>query len=66
MAHGYLADYDAILTEAGDYTAKYTKLRELFGTVSGTNKEQIQTFTWAHAFAMNPWSFCCLPILLQL
>ncbi|XP_029337786.1 beta-galactosidase-1-like protein 2 isoform X1 [Mus caroli] len=28
-------DYDAILTEAGDYTAKYTKLRELFGTVSG-------------------------------
>uniref|UniRef100_A0ABK0LJ43 Galactosidase, beta 1-like 2 n=1 Tax=Rattus norvegicus TaxID=10116 RepID=A0ABK0LJ43_RAT len=28
-------DYDAILTEAGDYTAKYTKLRELFGTFSG-------------------------------
>uniref|UniRef100_A0ABK0M9B8 Beta-galactosidase n=1 Tax=Rattus norvegicus TaxID=10116 RepID=A0ABK0M9B8_RAT len=29
------SDYDAILTEAGDYTAKYTKLRELFGTFSG-------------------------------
>ncbi|XP_028619743.1 beta-galactosidase-1-like protein 2 isoform X1 [Grammomys surdaster] len=28
-------DYDAILTEAGDYTAKYTKLRELFETFSG-------------------------------
>ncbi|KAL6035141.1 hypothetical protein STEG23_007781, partial [Scotinomys teguina] len=28
-------DYDAILTEAGDYTAKYTKLRHLFGTISG-------------------------------
>lgn len=31
-----LADYDAVLTEAGDYTAKYTKLRELFGSISGT------------------------------
>ncbi|XP_024413283.2 beta-galactosidase-1-like protein 2 isoform X2 [Desmodus rotundus] len=28
-------DYDAVLTEAGDYTAKYTKLRELFGSISG-------------------------------
>ncbi|XP_051052881.1 beta-galactosidase-1-like protein 2 isoform X1 [Phodopus roborovskii] len=28
-------DYDAVLTEAGDYTAKYTKLRDLFGTFSG-------------------------------
>ncbi|XP_021516738.1 beta-galactosidase-1-like protein 2 isoform X2 [Meriones unguiculatus] len=28
-------DYDAVLTEAGDYTAKYNKLRELFGTFSG-------------------------------
>ncbi|XP_060255592.1 beta-galactosidase-1-like protein 2 isoform X3 [Ovis aries] len=28
-------DYDAVLTEAGDYTAKYTKLRELFGSVAG-------------------------------
>ncbi|KAH0516514.1 Beta-galactosidase-1-like protein 2 [Microtus ochrogaster] len=27
--------YDAVLTEAGDYTAKYTKLRNLFGTFSG-------------------------------
>ncbi|XP_053784728.1 beta-galactosidase-1-like protein 2 isoform X3 [Desmodus rotundus] len=29
------SDYDAVLTEAGDYTAKYTKLRELFGSISG-------------------------------
>ncbi|KAM7337892.1 hypothetical protein ACRRTK_004011 [Alexandromys fortis] len=29
------SDYDAVLTEAGDYTAKYTKLRNLFGTFSG-------------------------------
>uniref|UniRef100_A0A452G0H5 Glycoside hydrolase 35 catalytic domain-containing protein n=1 Tax=Capra hircus TaxID=9925 RepID=A0A452G0H5_CAPHI len=29
-------DYDAVLTEAGDYTAKYTKLRELFGSMAGT------------------------------
>ncbi|XP_072810121.1 beta-galactosidase-1-like protein 2 isoform X1 [Vicugna pacos] len=28
-------DYDAVLTEAGDYTAKYVKLREFFGSVSG-------------------------------
>nr|KAF6465269.1 galactosidase beta 1 like 2 [Rousettus aegyptiacus] len=28
-------DYDAVLTEAGDYTAKYIKLRELFGSISG-------------------------------
>nr|XP_034365832.1 beta-galactosidase-1-like protein 2 isoform X2 [Arvicanthis niloticus] len=28
-------DYDAILTESGDYTAKYTKLRELFEAFSG-------------------------------
>ncbi|CAK6440362.1 unnamed protein product [Pipistrellus nathusii] len=29
-------DYDAVLTEAGDYTAKYTKLRGLFGSMSGS------------------------------
>uniref|UniRef100_A0A4W2CHP7 Beta-galactosidase n=1 Tax=Bos indicus x Bos taurus TaxID=30522 RepID=A0A4W2CHP7_BOBOX len=28
-------DYDAVLTEAGDYTAKYTKLREFFGSMAG-------------------------------
>ncbi|KAB0403599.1 hypothetical protein E2I00_007050, partial [Balaenoptera physalus] len=28
-------DYDAALTEAGDYTAKYTGLREFFGSISG-------------------------------
>uniref|UniRef100_A0A8C5L579 Galactosidase, beta 1-like 2 n=1 Tax=Jaculus jaculus TaxID=51337 RepID=A0A8C5L579_JACJA len=28
-------DYDAVLTEAGDYTAKYSKLRDFFGSVSG-------------------------------
>ncbi|XP_006892911.1 PREDICTED: beta-galactosidase-1-like protein 2-like [Elephantulus edwardii] len=28
-------DYDAILTEAGDYTAKYFKLRDFFGSFSG-------------------------------
>ncbi|XP_061058163.1 beta-galactosidase-1-like protein 2 isoform X1 [Eubalaena glacialis] len=28
-------DYDAVLTEAGDYTAKYTGLREFFGSISG-------------------------------
>ncbi|XP_023559600.1 beta-galactosidase-1-like protein 3 [Octodon degus] len=27
-------DYDAVLTEAGDYTEKYFKLRKLFGSVS--------------------------------
>ncbi|XP_010842052.1 PREDICTED: beta-galactosidase-1-like protein 2 [Bison bison bison] len=27
--------YDAVLTEAGDYTAKYTKLREFFGSMAG-------------------------------
>uniref|UniRef100_A0A8C3W482 Beta-galactosidase n=1 Tax=Catagonus wagneri TaxID=51154 RepID=A0A8C3W482_9CETA len=30
-------DYDAVLTEAGDYTPKYIKLRELFGSISGTS-----------------------------
>lgn len=29
------ADYDAVLTEAGDYTAKYFKLRDFFGSLSG-------------------------------
>nr|XP_045002462.1 beta-galactosidase-1-like protein 2 isoform X3 [Jaculus jaculus] len=29
------SDYDAVLTEAGDYTAKYSKLRDFFGSVSG-------------------------------
>ncbi|XP_030742868.1 beta-galactosidase-1-like protein 2 [Echinops telfairi] len=29
-------DYDAVLTEAGDYTAKYFKLREFFGSLSGS------------------------------
>ncbi|XP_058520067.1 beta-galactosidase-1-like protein 2 isoform X3 [Ochotona princeps] len=29
-------DYDAVLTEAGDYTAKYSKLRDFFGSVLGT------------------------------
>ncbi|ELK17923.1 Beta-galactosidase-1-like protein 2 [Pteropus alecto] len=29
------SDYDAVLTEAGDYTAKFIKLRELFGSISG-------------------------------
>uniref|UniRef100_A0ABI7XPQ4 Beta-galactosidase n=1 Tax=Felis catus TaxID=9685 RepID=A0ABI7XPQ4_FELCA len=28
-------DYDAVLTEAGDYTAKYFKLRSFFGSISG-------------------------------
>ncbi|KAM7051473.1 beta-galactosidase-1-like protein 2 isoform 2-T2 [Molossus nigricans] len=29
-------DYDAVLTEAGDYTAKFFKLREFFGSISGS------------------------------
>ncbi|OBS59552.1 hypothetical protein A6R68_09323, partial [Neotoma lepida] len=29
-----LVDYDAVLTEAGDYTAKYFKLRKLFASAS--------------------------------
>ncbi|KAM6173397.1 beta-galactosidase-1-like protein 3 [Erethizon dorsatum] len=29
-------DYDAVLTEAGDYTEKYFKLRKLLGSVSAT------------------------------
>ncbi|XP_070345985.1 beta-galactosidase-1-like protein 2 isoform X2 [Equus asinus] len=29
-------DYDAVLTEAGDYTAKYLQLRDFFGSISGT------------------------------
>ncbi|XP_058400747.1 beta-galactosidase-1-like protein 2 isoform X3 [Diceros bicornis minor] len=28
-------DYDAVLTEAGDYTAKYVQLRDFFGSISG-------------------------------
>ncbi|XP_074177397.1 beta-galactosidase-1-like protein 3 [Rhinolophus sinicus] len=28
-----IADYDAVLTEAGDYTNKYFKLRKLFGSI---------------------------------
>lgn len=31
-----LADYDAVLTEAGDYTEKYFKLQKLLESVSGT------------------------------
>ncbi|EPQ16514.1 Beta-galactosidase-1-like protein 2 [Myotis brandtii] len=41
--HDYKSDvtsygkyYDAVLTEAGDYTAKYVKLREFFGSISGS------------------------------
>ncbi|XP_057605431.1 beta-galactosidase-1-like protein 2 [Hippopotamus amphibius kiboko] len=30
-------DYDAVLTEAGDYTAKYMGLREFFGSISGAS-----------------------------
>lgn len=33
-----LADYDAVLTEAGDYTKKYFKLRKLFGSILGTQQ----------------------------
>lgn len=33
-----LADYDAVLTEAGDYTEKYFKLRKLFGSLVGTQQ----------------------------
>ena len=33
-----LVDYDAVLTEAGDYTEKYFKLRRLFRSVLGTQK----------------------------
>ncbi|XP_058400748.1 beta-galactosidase-1-like protein 2 isoform X4 [Diceros bicornis minor] len=29
------SDYDAVLTEAGDYTAKYVQLRDFFGSISG-------------------------------
>uniref|UniRef100_A0A8D0N0N8 Galactosidase beta 1 like 2 n=1 Tax=Sus scrofa TaxID=9823 RepID=A0A8D0N0N8_PIG len=31
------SDYDAVLTEAGDYTPKYIRLRELFGSISGAS-----------------------------
>lgn len=31
-----LADYDAVLTEAGDYTPKFFRLRELFKSIFGT------------------------------
>lgn len=31
-----LADYDAVLTEAGDYTTKYFALRNLFESILGT------------------------------
>lgn len=34
---GCIADYDAVLSEAGDYTEKYFKLRELLGSFSGTH-----------------------------
>ncbi|KFO37315.1 Beta-galactosidase-1-like protein 3 [Fukomys damarensis] len=36
--------YDALLTEAGDYTEKYFKLRKLLGTASGASTSVMQTF----------------------
>uniref|UniRef100_A0A8C0K220 Beta-galactosidase n=1 Tax=Canis lupus dingo TaxID=286419 RepID=A0A8C0K220_CANLU len=41
-------DYDAVLTEAGDYTEKYFKLRRLFGSVSGTQQKKDPNFS-------SPW-----------
>ena len=43
-----LADYDAVLTEAGDYTAKYFMLRSLFESILGTQLP----FCWG---AGHPW-----------
>lgn len=36
------SDYDAVLTEAGDYTSKFFKLRQLFSMIIGnyTSKNQ--------------------------
>lgn len=36
------SDYDAVLTEAGDYTSKFFKLRQLFSTIIGNYKSYSQ------------------------
>lgn len=46
----YLADYDAVLTEAGDYTAKYIKLREFFGSISGAWQAADSGTNWGPCF----------------
>uniref|UniRef100_G1RPR3 Beta-galactosidase n=1 Tax=Nomascus leucogenys TaxID=61853 RepID=G1RPR3_NOMLE len=38
-------DYDAVLTEAGDYTEKYFKLQKLFESVSATPLPQVPKLT---------------------
>lgn len=61
-----LADYDAVLTEAGDYTAKYVKLRELFGSISGTwrtaAKHQLRPLPWSKSpfFTAPPPQATCV------
>lgn len=45
-----LADYDAVLTEAGDYTEKYFKLRKLLGSVLGTQTP----------FLLEGWPSLCI------
>lgn len=36
-------DYDAVLTEAGDYTSKFFKLRQLFSMVIGNYQPRDQS-----------------------
>lgn len=31
----FISDYDAVLTEAGDYTGKFSKLRNFLSSVTG-------------------------------
>lgn len=55
-----LADYDAVLTEAGDYTAKYGKLRDFFGSLSGTSR-QLTHAPLRLLFCSEQWSSPHLP-----
>lgn len=54
-------DYDAVLTEAGDYTSKFFKLRQLFSMVIGNDRPRsCSSHTVTPGNCLN-WPFCWSP-----
>lgn len=61
------SDYDAVLTEAGDYTSKFFKLRQLFSAIIGNYKSRSQNAVLAYGAKSETcanWPFCWGPVVL--
>lgn len=61
------SDYDAVLTEAGDYTSKFFKLRQLFSAIIGNYKSRSQNAVLAYSAKSETcanWPFCWGPVAL--